>query len=126
MTLKFTCSGDVTMKKRKLVAYTLGEKIAQLRNAMNLTQKEMASLLHLDRSTYAYYEIDKTTPSLTNLLLMARLFNVTVDLLIDDKTAIRAPYTPCCMFCGEARDVKQFAGRSICVVCAVEIKSLFE
>lgn len=73
------------MRNKKLVAYTLGEKITQLRKNMNLTQQEVANRLHLERSTYAHYEIEKTTPSAINLLSIARLFNVTEELLIDDK-----------------------------------------
>ena len=57
-----------------------------------MTQREVAELLHIDRSTYAYYELGKTSPSLTNLLAMARLFDVPVDLLIDDKTELPAAY----------------------------------
>lgn len=112
-------------KKEELVAYTLADKITQLRHTMKLTQKDMANQLHVDRSTYSYYEIGKTIPSLTNLLFMARFFNVTVDLLIDNGVAIRAPYSPICIFCGETHDIKQFEGKFICLCCIEKIKSRF-
>ncbi len=113
------------MKKNGLPVYPFCEKITQLRKAMNLTQQEVADRLHLDRSTYAYYEIGKTTPSIPNLLSIARLFDVTVDLLIDDKVGIPEPYTPCCMFCGETHGVKRFGGRCICLSCADKMKDRF-
>ena len=114
------------MRNKKLVAYTLGEKITQLRKNMNLTQQEVANRLHLERSTYAHYEIEKTTPSAINLLSIARLFNVTVELLIDDKLAIPVLYTPSCMFCGGIQNTKQFGERFICLSCANKIKDRFE
>lgn len=60
----------------------LGENLITLRKSAKLTQSDMGGILGIDRSTYAYYESNKTAPSLTNLVSLARVFNVTVDELI--------------------------------------------
>ena len=64
---------------------SLGEKLRKLRESYNLSQKQVAEALNIDRSTYTYYEKDKTRPSLETLVKISRIFNVpTATLLPDD------------------------------------------
>lgn len=56
--------------------------IKQLRIANEYTQKQIAEILNIDRSTYAYYESGKTKPDIAQLAKLARLYNVSVDSLI--------------------------------------------
>lgn len=65
------------------------EKIVNLRKKFGLTQREVAARLHVDRSTYAYYELGRTAPSFRLLLALARFYDVTVESLIDNDTNIR-------------------------------------
>ena len=69
--------------KLNTTQYTLefGERIKELRNARKTTQKEMADILGIDRSTYNGYETNKTKPSYEILLKLADYFNVSIDLL---------------------------------------------
>ena len=53
-----------------------------LRKVNGFTQKELAVLLHIDRSTYAYYEIGKTKPSFHAAAWLARFYQVTLDELL--------------------------------------------
>ena len=53
-----------------------------LRESKNLTQKEIASKLNIDRSTYAYWESAKTEPSIKHLIKLSKIYNVTIDYLI--------------------------------------------
>ncbi|MDU4961090.1 MAG: helix-turn-helix transcriptional regulator [Sporomusaceae bacterium] len=59
---------------------TLGDKIKQLRT--NLTQEELASMLQVERSTLASWEINRREPDLKTLCRLASLFRVTVDWLV--------------------------------------------
>lgn len=64
------------------------EKLTALRKAAGYTQKEVAQVLGLTRSAYAYYECGTTVPSFMTLLNIARLYGVTTDSLLDDARPI--------------------------------------
>ena len=57
-------------------------RLKELRNENNLTQKEIADMLNIARSTYNTYELDKNEISIENLKKLANFYNVTVDYLI--------------------------------------------
>lgn len=57
--------------------------IKRLRENAGLTQQQVADMLNIDRSTYAYYEIGKTSPSINSLKKLAQIFNVSYEVLID-------------------------------------------
>jgi len=82
--------------------------IKQLRRQNNLTQQQVADFLHIDRSTYAYYESGRTKTSVEILLRLARLYKITLgqivgedvpaDMLMDDtdySTALIDESTAC-------------------------------
>ena len=54
-------------------------KMLRLNNRM--TQKQVAELLNVDRSTYTYYETGKTTPSVDTLVKLCCIFDVSMDVL---------------------------------------------
>lgn len=58
---------------------TLGDRIKKLRN--HLTQEELASMLQVDRSTLASWEINRREPDIRTLCRLASFFNVSVDWL---------------------------------------------
>ncbi len=59
----------------------LGYNLMVLRKAHRLTQEQVANILKIKRSTYAYYERD-ITPTVDNIKKLATLFNVTVHFLL--------------------------------------------
>lgn len=63
----------------------LSEKLKFYRKAARLTQQQVADALGIQRSAYAYYEIDKTSPKLPTLSNIAKLYNISVDQLINDE-----------------------------------------
>ncbi|MBQ2943877.1 MAG: helix-turn-helix domain-containing protein [Ruminococcus sp.] len=70
----------------------LGAVFKTLRNNCTLTQQQVADVLHIDRSTYAYYERGTTEPDLKALKKLASVFNVDATLLLPDedgKIAVR-------------------------------------
>ena len=62
-------------------------QIRSLRKQMKLTQKDVADALQIERSTYAFYETGKTTPSLETLCKLSKVYCIPVDDLLKDKKA---------------------------------------
>jgi len=70
------------MNQRQL----LSTKLKQHRKALGLTQEHVAQALHVDRSTYAYYELGRTSPSHETMSKFADLYGVTLDSLVGRRT----------------------------------------
>src|SRR6202008_1845908 len=66
----------------------LGEKLLQIRHALELSQDGMLSRLGLSeerfRSAVSSYELGHSEPELPSLLIYARLVGIPVDVLIDN------------------------------------------
>lgn len=75
-------SGQGSTKPQSLFS----ERISMLRRSRGMTQKQVAELLSIDRSTYAYYESDKTRPDYGTLIHIADLFDVSLDFLLGRNT----------------------------------------
>ena len=60
----------------------LTKQLRHLRGYNAVTQREIADALCIDRSTYAYYELGETPPSLLMLVRLAKLYDVTTDYLL--------------------------------------------
>ena len=61
----------------------LGAKIKELRLKRNWPQKTLAIELGVDRSTVAYWESDRTAPSVEKIKQLALLFDVSADYLLE-------------------------------------------
>lgn len=70
------------MNKKKRRDITFSKNLRKLRLKKDMTQEEVANILHIERSTYSCYENGKTEPSLHSLKKLAVLFNTDVDSLI--------------------------------------------
>lgn len=57
----------------------LAENIRNIRSSLGLTQEAVANYLNLHRTTFAYYEIGKTIPTIFTLLDLADFLNVPVE-----------------------------------------------
>lgn len=64
---------------------TLGSKIKMLRTDKGLTQKDLADEIHVTFQTISKWENDENEPDISTLKKLAKLFNVTVDFLIDQE-----------------------------------------
>ena len=60
----------------------LPERLRRMRGYHLMHQSEVAALLHMDRSTYAYYETGVSQPSLSTLMKLAMLYGVSTDFLL--------------------------------------------
>ena len=60
-------------------------RLVFLRKKAGLSQKETADIIHIERSTYAYYEIGRTTPGYKVVEDLCNLYKVTADWLLFGK-----------------------------------------
>lgn len=58
-------------------------KILELRKQKNLTQEELANILHVSRQAISKWETGVSYPSMDILYIIAQVFNVTIDELFD-------------------------------------------
>lgn len=77
--------GDLQLFKLRI-----GERLRELRIKSGFTQSQIAKVLNIDRSTYSYYEIGKTTPDVSTLMALAKIFNISIDNLLADEIPHRS------------------------------------
>lgn len=67
---------------------TLGEKIKRLRTEKGITQESLAEKVNVSRSAIAKWETNSGVPEISNLIMISRIFDISVDQLMDDTKAI--------------------------------------
>lgn len=67
------------------------DNLKRYRKLAGLRQDDIARVIGLDRSAYAYYENGKTEPSIENLKRIAMAFGVDINTLVDFETPEVAP-----------------------------------
>ena len=60
------------------------EKLMELRKKQGLSQEELGYKLNVTRQTVSKWELGETTPEMTKLVEMSKIFNVSVDELTND------------------------------------------
>ena len=68
--------------RKEALAHVIAGRFRFLRESKGWTQQQVAQLLHIERSAYAYYETAKNFPTLVLLLDIADLYGVTTDYLL--------------------------------------------
>lgn len=68
----------------------LAENLKLIREFRGLSQQSVANKLHVERSTYSYYEIGKTTPTFTMVISLADVLSVELIDLLTIEGAVRA------------------------------------
>ncbi len=69
------------------------DRLKICRKECKLTQQQVADLIGVDRSAYAYYELGVSNPSVENLFKLAAIFNVEANWLMgmsSDGTSLRS------------------------------------
>lgn len=64
---------------------SLGEKIKELRMQKMYSQSEIAKVLGVSRAIISYIESDEKMPSLPLLKRLAKLFEVSLDYLVNEE-----------------------------------------
>ncbi len=67
------------------------ENLKKFRKLAGLRQDDVAKVIGLDRSAYAYYESGKTEPSIENLKKIAHIFGVDMNALVGFDLPVIAP-----------------------------------
>ena len=65
-----------------------GNKLYTLRKEKGLSQEELASRLEVTRQTVSKWELGDSTPDLDKLVLLAELFEISLDELVLDKVPL--------------------------------------
>lgn len=58
------------------------ERLKQLRQSRDLTQKQIAELLDIAERNYRRYEAGEVNPVASNLIMLADYFDVSIDYLL--------------------------------------------
>ncbi len=61
------------------------ETLKRLRIKCNYTQKQVADILEIDRSTYSYYESGRIRPDVKTILQLSKLFKVDYTEILDSE-----------------------------------------
>lgn len=62
----------------------LGEKIYNLRKQKGFSQEELGNKINVSRQTISNWELNETTPNIEQLKLLSKVFNVSIDDLLDN------------------------------------------
>lgn len=65
----------------------INEKLAELRKAKGLTQKELAETLHVSRQAISRWEVGTAAPSLDNLVRLSKIYDIPLDELAHGGTS---------------------------------------
>ena len=60
----------------------LAERLQKLRKSKNISQKQLANALGLSTSVISNYEAEERTPSVENLIAIAKFYHCSVDFLL--------------------------------------------
>lgn len=60
----------------------LKDTLKELRKNGQLSQQQVADILQINRSTYAYYETGKSKPKLSTLKKLAAIYGISIDSLL--------------------------------------------
>lgn len=66
-----------------------GNRMKELRKKLNMTQKELASLINLNKTSISYFERNKRTPSLDTLIDLSYALNTTPYYLLEAEEIIK-------------------------------------
>ena len=72
---------------------TIGQKIAVLRTAAQMSQEQLAGQLEVSRQSVSKWESDQTLPEIGKVVQLSRLFNITTDDLLLDSIPLAPTYT---------------------------------
>ena len=64
------------------------EKLIELRKKEGLSQEELGYKLNVTRQTVSKWELGQTTPEMEKLVEMSKIFNISVDELINESEAV--------------------------------------
>jgi len=73
---------------------TFGEKVARLRKEKQMTQANLAAIMHVSDKAVSKWECDVAYPEITSLPLLAESLGTTVDVLLSKTEMVKRPFQP--------------------------------
>lgn len=67
----------------------IGHNIKSLRGELNMTQEQLAQKMYMKRQTLSNYEVGKRIPDIYELLVLADIFDVSLDEIAGRKPRCR-------------------------------------
>ena len=67
---------------------TIGQKIAKLRIASDISQEQLSETLGISRQSVSKWELDQAIPQIDKVVRLAELFGVTTDELLQDEVEL--------------------------------------
>lgn len=67
---------------------TIGQKIMQLRESMNMSQEQLAEKVDVSRQSVSKWEMDHSIPQMDKVLQICKLFNVSADELLRESVSL--------------------------------------
>ena len=68
---------------------TVGEKIQYYRKKIGLSQEELGQTMLVSRQTVSLWEMDKTLPTVDNLIRLKEIFSVSIDDILSEAEPIK-------------------------------------
>lgn len=87
-----SCEYDNREDENGMQSETFGEKIARLRREKQMTQAQLAVIMHVTDKAVSKWECDVAYPDITSLPLLAESLGVSVDQLLSKTTEARKPF----------------------------------
>ena len=81
--IKYIKSGDVR-KEKSSIRKSLGEVLKQYRTDCNMTQEFVAEAIGVSRQAVSKWENGTSEPSTSNLIALAKLFNISTEELLHE------------------------------------------
>ena len=69
---------------------TLGQKLKRIRSKFGLSQEQLAEIMNVSRQAITKWENDNGLPDVSNLKELSKVFDLTVDYLLDDNNSLPA------------------------------------
>ena len=69
---------------------TLGQKLKEIRKRFGLSQESLAEIMYVSRQAITKWETDEGLPDVSNLQELSKVFNLTVDYLLDNDNSLPA------------------------------------
>lgn len=110
-------------KTKEIRPSVFSTRLAQLRQARQLTQAELAEQLGLNPSTVAYYEAVSKNPRLTTIQRIAEFFEVAPDYLLrENGEPSRKPESRLEKITADVRSLSAHKQREVCTLFEAIIK----
>ncbi len=86
----------------------IGNKITNLRKDLNLTQADLSSTLYVTPQAVSKWEKGKSIPSIEVLIELTKLFNISIDFLLDDTEILEHDYKSIFKYYSRAAALNRF------------------